>query len=309
MTLRRLRCDRGQAAVLTVAFLTVLLGMTGLAVDVGSWFHSKRDLQAVADAAALAGAQALPDNPTQARVLAIDYGSRNGVTIPAAAISFSSQITTNDTINVHLDRAAPGFFSKVFGIGSVDVGARASARSDNVNSAKYVAPIVVNYKHPMLQCTPPPCNGATSISLADLHKPGSGNASGSFGLIDLGGGNGSVGSGTLADWITNGFNGYLPIGNYNTVTSAKFNSSQIKGALDARMNQELLFPVYKTITGPGNNAVYQIIGFVGFHLTGYDISGNPATLYGNFTRVIWQGIEVSTAGNPDFGVRAVQLVN
>lgn len=309
MSVRRLRSEAGQAAVLTVAFLTVLLGMTALAVDVGSWFHDKRDLQAVVDSAALAGAQALPDDPAQARVLAVDYGSRNGVTIPAGAIDFSSHTVANDTINVHLDRAAPGFFSKVFGIGSVDVGAQASARSDNVNAAKYVAPIVVNYKHPMLQCSPPPCNGATTITLADLHKPGSGDAAGSFGLIDLAGGNGSVGSGTLGDWITNGFNAFLPIGNYNAVTSAKFNSSQIKGSLDARMGDELLFPVYKTITGPGNNAVYQIIGFVGFRLTGYDISGNPATLYGSFTRVIWQGIQVSTAGNPDFGARAVQLVN
>ena len=60
------RRDDGQVAVLSVVFLTVLLGMSALVLDVGTWFRADRAAQATADAAALAAAQALPDDPSKA---------------------------------------------------------------------------------------------------------------------------------------------------------------------------------------------------------------------------------------------------
>jgi hypothetical protein len=299
----RLRHEAGQAAVLTVAFLTVLLGMTALAVDVGTWFHSKRDLQAVADSAALAGAQALPDDPTQARALAIDYGSRNGVTIPAGAISFSSQYVANDTINVQLDRAAPGFFSRVFGVGSVDVGAHASARTDAMSEAMYAAPIGVDLAHPLLSGSGCPCFGQQTT--LDLTKTGPG----AFRLLNLDGSKGGTGPGTLASWMLNGLNAWMPLGWYSSDPGAKFNASQMQSALNARIGSELLFPVYSATRGQGANFQYFVVGWVGFHLTGFDARGSSGQLYGWFTRVIWHGIQDTTGGTSSFGARAVQLVN
>ncbi len=55
-----LRDERGQAAVLALVFLTALLGMAALVLDIGAWYRADRDVQATADAAALAGAQAPP---------------------------------------------------------------------------------------------------------------------------------------------------------------------------------------------------------------------------------------------------------
>src|SRR5690348_17376805 len=72
------RGERGQAFVLTVASLVVLLGMAALGIDVGTWYQAQRHDQAVADAAALAGAQALPQDPSQAQALAISYAKDNG---------------------------------------------------------------------------------------------------------------------------------------------------------------------------------------------------------------------------------------
>src|SRR2546428_14012094 len=74
----RTRNERGQVVVLTVIALTVLLGMSALVLDVGAWFHSKRQLQATADASALAGAQMLPDTPGTAISTALDYANKNG---------------------------------------------------------------------------------------------------------------------------------------------------------------------------------------------------------------------------------------
>jgi hypothetical protein len=302
---------RGQATVMTVLFLTVLLGMAALVLDVGSWYRADRQIQQTADSAALAGAQALPEDPGQATALAIQYANKNGGGLDGTGIAFSSKVVDHDTITVRMTKPAPGFFSRVLGLNSVTVGAHAAARAGNISAARYVAPIVVNWKHPMLQCKPLPCHDPTEIDLADLHKPGSGDAAGAFGLINLNqDDNGSVGSQILGDEILHGFDKYLPLGQYNSVPSAKFNSSFVRNALDLRIGTELLFPVYKTITGPGDNAVYTIIGWVGFRVTRYDTSGSTAKVYGSFTRRISTGILVKRANDAsDFGARAVQLVD
>jgi len=74
----RLRNESGQAVLMTVMFLTVLLGAAALVTDVGGWYRQQRQAQATADAAALAGAQALPSDPAQAQVLAAQYATSNG---------------------------------------------------------------------------------------------------------------------------------------------------------------------------------------------------------------------------------------
>ena len=56
----------GQAYVITILFLAVLLAMAAAVLDIGSWYRADRSLQATVDAAALAGAQALPDGTASA---------------------------------------------------------------------------------------------------------------------------------------------------------------------------------------------------------------------------------------------------
>jgi hypothetical protein len=303
--------ENGQAMVLMVLFLAGLLGMAALVLDVGSWFREKRQLQLTADASALAGAQVLPGSPSGATSLALQYATTNGRPLTTNDISISSDLSSNDTITVDAHSDAPGFFSKLFGITSVTVGAKASARSDNIKAALRVAPIVVNWKHPMLQCKPLPCPDPTEIDLADLKNPGSSDAAGAFGLIDLlQDDNGSVGSSTLNEWITKGFDEYMPLGLYDSAPSAKFNSVEVRDAMTASIGQVLLFPIYDSILGPGSNAQYNVIGWVGFHVTGFDASGNTGKVFGWFTRRITEGIQAQAGDNiPDYGARAVQLVN
>jgi Flp pilus assembly protein TadG len=303
------RNERGQAMVLTVFFSLALLGMAALVLDVGSWFRAHRNLQATADAAALAGAQALPTDTGQASALASQYASKNQPALAGMSVDFASDITSNDTIKVHVQKPAEGFFSKVFGIDTVDEGASATARVDGMKSALYVAPIVVNKKHPMLNNCGGPCYGpnySTTIPVAGTGAPGA------FGLVNLDpASQGTTGASTLARWIENGFDKYLDIGGYASDPGVKFNSNGIQDAMKARLNGEMLFPVYDTLTGQGANAQYHIIGWVGFYITGVDAQGNNGHVSGYFTKVIWTGIQASTAtgGGPNFGARAVQLVD
>jgi Flp pilus assembly protein TadG len=296
--------NRGQTTVLTLVFMVVLLGMAALVLDVGSWYRSDRALQQTADAAALAGAQALPDSTGTASNLAIEYADKNGGGLTGAGITFSGEFGTNDTIQVKMTRDAPGFFSSVLGLNGATVGAHASARTGLMSQAQYVAPIGVDEKHPMLSGSGCPCfNDPTTL---DLQKVGPG----AFRILNIDGSRGGTGQQILGDWIMHGFDGYMPLDWYNSDSGAKFNASEVKAALTARLGSELLFPVYRAIQGQGTNLQYEVIGWVGFHLTGFKGSGNNGTLDGWFTRVIWQGIQGSTA-NPssNLGARTVQLVD
>jgi Flp pilus assembly protein TadG len=306
------KSERGQVVVLTVVALVVILGMAALAIDVGSWYQAKRHDQAVVDAAALAGAQALPDDPAQAVSLAVEYAGKNGVTLAPSEVNISSAVVSNDTIRVAAARPAPTFFAKVFGLNSVDIGASAAARSGLPAAARFVAPIVVPITNPNLQCTPPPCSDTTSIDLLDLHNPGSGNGAGSFALLDLiMNDGGSVGSGILADWMLHGDNDEMPLGVYEAAPSNKYNSSDFQQALADRVGTEVLFPVYQPpIIMSGSNAEFTIIGWVGFHIDAETTHGSGGTLTGHFTTYLAQGLPAVNPGSAgaSLGVKVVALV-
>src|SRR3954453_20019556 len=64
----------GQVIVLVVVALVGLLGMCAMVIDLGYLYWNQRDLQASADAAALAGAMELPDSTSSVNV-AKQYGT------------------------------------------------------------------------------------------------------------------------------------------------------------------------------------------------------------------------------------------
>ena len=101
----------GQAIVLVVAVMTVVIGMAALVVDGGSWRRAQRHLQTAADAGALAGAQNLPTDQAGARSTAVSYAQQNYSGIPAPTITFPD----SGTIDVAAQTTAPGFLAKIYG--------------------------------------------------------------------------------------------------------------------------------------------------------------------------------------------------
>jgi Putative Flp pilus-assembly TadE/G-like len=305
-----LRQQKGQTLVLSAFFLTVLLGMSAVAVDVGSWYHADRQAQAAADAAALAAAQALPYDSDTAESYATDYAKKNGGGLKTVAFGTTGP-TANDTVSVEIERTAPGFFSQVLGLDEVTVGAKASARAAGLGKARWVAPIVVHEKHEKLVCGLA-CFGpghGTVLDYMHLKDVGTTDASGSFGFINLDQtATNGVGTSTLGDWIQNGYEGLIEPDSFNTSTGNPFSSTHVADSLADRIGTELLFPIYRKITGSGSNAKYEIIGFVGFYLTGTDLKGNDEKLLGYFTQVIWEGVQSESASPTDHGVRVVTLV-
>jgi hypothetical protein len=305
--------ERGQAVVLMVVSLVVMLGMAALVLDAGAWFRTKRRLQGTADAAALAGAQKLPEDPTAASNMAMSYANQNGGDVAGADIVVTSTLQKDDTISVKARKTDAGVFSSILGIGSANIDARAKARVGPPVQARYVAPMVVFCDHPLIHN----CDGTSEpdfgvLTTMDYDPMG---APGAFGMLNLQNDNGTPGSSDEADWILHGFDKYLGLGDYRSDPGAKFSSQNIQGALDDRLDTVLLFPVYKKLDGQGQNAVYEIIGWIGFHLTSYEVNGNNAKLHGYFTEFIAQGILASSGGgapgsgpSSSFGVKSIQLI-
>jgi Putative Flp pilus-assembly TadE/G-like len=309
------KSERGQAVVLMVLALVVLLGMAALVLDVGNWWHTRRQLQATSDAAALAGAQKLPEDPSAASAMAMDYANKNGGNVAGSDIVISSTAGPNDTISVEAKRSDPGIFTGVLGLGGANIDAHAKARVGPPQDALHVAPMVVYCGHVHIHnCNKDsiPDFGPSFPTTMDYDPMG---APGAFGMLNLAGDTGTLGSSEEADWILHGFNKYLPLGTYRSDPGAKFSSTNIQDALEERLDTVLLFPVYRTLDDQGQNATYEIIGWIGFHLTSYEVHGNNATLHGYFTEFIAQGILTGsgngTNGPPNsstWGVKTIQLV-
>ena len=303
--LTRARDDNGQTIVLAAVGMLMFIAMIALVVDVGSWLQQQRSSQSTVDSAALAGAAALPSEPTQAAADAKNYADKNfGST--GATFSIGTKFAPNDMITVTQVTDGNGLFAKVIGVDKVQIHTRAAAIAELPSSLIGVAPITVKITHPQLSGPGCPCfDVPTTIGLGDQGAPGA------FSLLDLDSTkNGTDGASTVAQWIATGFDRQLPLGGYFSRPGAAFNSSQIQGALTDKIGSELLFPIYDTLTGQGANAQYHIIAWAAFHITGTDAHGQTGTLTGWFTRIVWTGI-VSTSApptQPDLGVRSVALV-
>jgi hypothetical protein len=296
-----MRSERGQVVVLTTVMLAALLGLGAMVMDVGVWFHAKRKLQATADAAALAGAQSLPTDPDQALSLAVQYGASNGGGVDAGDVSFESQWVANDTIVVHAHGTQSAYFARAIGFGSQNIGATAKARSEAPAEARYVAPIGVDRSHPLLSGGGCPCFGQSTT--LDLLKIGPG----AFRLLNIDGSHGGTGPTDLASWMNHGYDQYMGLGWFYSDPGAKFNSGGMEDALDKHVGTDLLFPVYDSTEKQGAGFDYHVVGWVGFHLTGWSVHGNDGILEGSFTSITWDGIQAQPPSE-DFGAHTIQLV-
>jgi hypothetical protein len=134
------RGEEGLALVLVTLCLVILLCMSAFAVDLGRAYFTQRTLQASADAAALAGAQELPD-PGLATAVAGTYdgkaGSKNAhhdvdvisSTITTKCLTSAPSCEPVNAVVVEQTARVSTTFAKVFGIDHIDVDAKATACS------------------------------------------------------------------------------------------------------------------------------------------------------------------------------------
>jgi hypothetical protein len=144
---KRRQC--GQALLLVTLALSVIIGVAGLVADGGLLWTTKRHMQTAADAAAIAGATALWQNPlaiSNAINNADNLSSLNAFTngagqvnvtvnIPPASGNYAGQ---PGFVEVIVQQLRPVYFMRIFGYSSSTVVARAVAGQGNSSNCVYV---------------------------------------------------------------------------------------------------------------------------------------------------------------------------
>jgi hypothetical protein len=289
--------ESGQALVLTVLLLTVLLGVAAYVVDLGNGYYGKRRAQAAADASALAAAASLP-NTAAAQTASAAFASKN-FSSGSVSVTFTQSLAANDTADTHATATVPTFFASVFGIKSLAVGATASARIGSYRGwAVGLAPWVTDKQ---------------SIRWGQVINfkvaPGNQASSGNFGGVDLpvqegscGYSNGQSGYSSLITTATHScmvtIGGPLPVepGNMGSNTGKAL---QQRGAQknfdpytllqqDSSGNYTLkvlthpnlvVIPIIQAFH-PGNSTPFTVTGFAWFIITNYSTD----TVTGMFVR-------------------------
>ncbi len=160
--------ETGQALILFVLALGVLLGFVAMSIDVGMILHERRSLQNAADAAALAAVQELPESPSAAIAAAQEWAANNGYASgyedgdddsqgdddnqgDEGGSSGGATITVNtpyqgdpNSVEVVIEVEMPFIFALALGLDSIDVSARAVAGTAPGNIGNNAAILVLN---------------------------------------------------------------------------------------------------------------------------------------------------------------------
>ena len=124
------KCESGQSVIIIAMVLVVLCGMAAIAVDIGRVSVERGQLQNAADAAALAGAAALP-TAANAKSQAVLYAGINGV--PAANTTATTPFGGNASkIEVVCRGTVEYTFARIFGLTSTQVTVRSVAEKKGV---------------------------------------------------------------------------------------------------------------------------------------------------------------------------------
>jgi Flp pilus assembly protein TadG len=142
--MRFLRSEEGQMAVLSALSITLLLGFVAMALDVSLLFRARRNAQIAADAGATAAVMNYHYNQSTslAQTAGTTASSNNGITNGTNGATVVINMPPSMGPNTAQARFAealvtqpnPTYFMKLFGMGSVNVTARAVA--GNVGGAK-----------------------------------------------------------------------------------------------------------------------------------------------------------------------------
>jgi Flp pilus assembly protein TadG len=140
----KIKDDKGAIAIIAAVVLVVIMGIMAYVIDTGSLYETRRSLQTVADSAALAGAQELPENPSIAVQTAINYAALNNVTLDSSNITISRTYVNNDTITVlAAEPNAKLYFAGIFGMNTTPVGANSRAMIGSPSEVTGVVPWAV----------------------------------------------------------------------------------------------------------------------------------------------------------------------
>ncbi|HZP55963.1 MAG TPA: pilus assembly protein TadG-related protein [Dehalococcoidia bacterium] len=208
------RRERGQFLMIGALLLPVLLGMAGMAVDVGKYADERRNLQNAADAIALAASQQMctpnPNdcsNTTAATTAANAIATKNGINTSDMTVTYLGG-NTAPKARVSITRNHKFQFIRILGINNKNVSGKAAAAKVSFGGGSGVVPWAV---------TQSTVDQAGVGNLVTMKYDATGANNGNFGAIRIDG----SGAATYRSDVKYGANSFIcAVGTPNCSTGA-----------------------------------------------------------------------------------------
>lgn len=292
--------ESGNVLILTVLALICLLGIAGVALDGGTLYMTKSELQKVANAAVLSGAQELTNQQGDVQQVVQDILTAHHESSSLADL----QITMNNKVGIDLSKSVKLSFLPLLGFNSVNVKAHAAAGLGQMGTAEGAAPLGID----------------ESVSLNyyqtyQLKVDSSGVESGNFGVLALGG----SGARTYADNLRYGYQEDVGVGDIidtqtgniagdtRTVIQDKVNACTfaLGDYTERSCPRILLIPVYTPYdTSQNQLKSVKVTGFAYFYITA-PMSSTDTSITGMFIKRAGTGF--FNKGAVDRGAYSIRL--
>lgn len=145
--------EKGYVLVMVALMGACLMGMAALALDAGRGYLVRMELQDAVDAAALAGAAELPDDPAAAERVAREYAARHGLAWDQVRVEVLTPSEARgdaplpgepaSVVRVSASTSTATAFARILDAGSMQVSARAEAAVAPLAGARGIVPLGV----------------------------------------------------------------------------------------------------------------------------------------------------------------------
>lgn len=296
------REEKGTALILMALGMSAIMGFAALVTDLGLMYLNKVQVSNAADAAALAGVQALPGDELKARNLAQEYAAKNGVESLSVSIAEDKK-----SIVVQGEKTVGLMLARVLGRESSTSKARAEAVLEPLTGVKGVVPLGVSEQEFIF--------GETYVlKYAASDDPEGEYHSGWLGLLALQG----PGAKLYLEDLKYGFGEEIQIGDILDIQTGNISGKTFEG-IQYRIDRcthlpyctaesfredcprVMLVPVIR----PDEHKKVVVIGFAAFLVDSVEGMGNENYITGKFVRRTTSGSSSPTG--PDNGLFVPRL--
>lgn len=296
--------EEGAIAIIVAITLLLFMGLLAVTVDAGQLWTQRRTLVKATDAAALDAAQQGARGGSPCAVVGTRLAANAAVDGDACTAGTTGAASW---VRVEAQRTVDFAFAPVFGVASEQVRSASTARWGAPLQASGLRPFGACATHPDLAGVGAGSAG-TTIRLV-IGSSGEAtcdaDAPGQFLWWDFDGGSNSTPE--LRDWVLNGYDGEIAVG--DEVEGAPGARNALESAVRslASRRQEIVVPLYDTLSGSGATARYRVAGFLGAVVTDVKMGGGGEDYVE--VEVAPTLVDGDCCGPPtsDFGVATIEL--
>lgn len=291
--------QKGSAAIILVISFSVIAMFAVVGADVGAIVYEKAELSNALDSAALAGAQALPDKPDEARTIAGNYLSVNGVDPSQATITIAED---NKGISIAASRSMNTFFGPLIERSTVTISEDTRVKLGPIGRVRSgIRPLVI-------ESQPLSYGDTVALKLNALE-----NYRGNFGAVGLGG----TGADNYRNNLLYGYSGSIEIGDtiytepgnmVSVITPLRNYLSSDYSTFDnySRSSARLwVIPIVDSLQVSGTEPV-TVVGFAEFFIEDIGVQSGLTNIEGRFIRFSGGGVVDENA--PDYGLYGIKLM-